>query len=271
MHYLQKIVTPQNMLFYAWFSAMHTRIDILISTINTDEDHYSIVQRVEAEIKRVEAFANRFDEKSELARLNQMAFAKEFNTSPELFQIISECIEYKEVTLGLFDITLNHKNSYKSSMNNLFLDYEKQSIRFFTPDIKLDLSGFIKGHVLRAVKQILTSEGILNAVINMGNSSILSLGNHPQGNGWKITRCEEPLKEACVLQEQCLTTSGNNKQTRWPIRNPLTGEIVRPCRPVSVLTNDPGLGEVLSTALYVANKTEKEQILSKTQGTLLNF
>lgn len=49
----------------------------------------------------------------------------------------------------------------------------------------------------------------------MGNSSILALGNHPVGSGWKINDI--------LLHNECLTTSGNDSPSRRHIVSPQNG------------------------------------------------
>jgi FAD:protein FMN transferase len=270
MYHQLKLLEDQSLLLYAWFSAMFTRVDILISADNSRNDLLLVAEKLEAEIKRVEAFANRFDADSELSRLNRLAFENDFQASPELFQIISECLVYNKLTFGYFDITINSENGFKEGIANIHLDAEKQTIRFLHPDLKLDLCGFIKGYVLRAVRQTLEQEKISNALINLGNSSILALGKHPNGTGWKIGFAGSQPENAVVLQNQCLTTSGNSERTQWPIRQPFTGEKAMQKHPVSVITEDPAIGEVLSTALYMADEQEQRQILSQLKGILLD-
>ncbi len=59
-----------------------------------------------------------------------------------------------------------------------------------------------KGYALETIKSILNECVIENALINMGNSSVLALGNHPVGTGWKVNNI--------LLHNECLTTSGND-------------------------------------------------------------
>lgn len=266
MQYSQKLFDDNKKLLYAWFSAMFTRVDILISADDSRDDLVYIAEQIKSELERVEAFANRFDENSELSIINRSAFISEMIVSPELFNIIDECLLYTKKTLGCFDITVNSTNGLKNGIANIHLDKEKQTIKFLNPDVRLDLSGFIKGYALRAVHNLLLNENIHNALINVGNSSILALGNHPCGKGWKISSPDIKTINECVLHDECLTTSGNKEQTKWPILQPHTGLSIAKKKQVSVITDDPATGEVLSTTLYVATDEEKVLILSRLKG-----
>lgn len=286
MEYVQKSFDEGHTLVYAWFSAMHTRVDIALwtnenhskqersndshSDVSQSDYLPSIVANIQQEVKRVEAFANRFDPDSELSLINRMAFEHPVTVSEELFALLTECMAYTPLTLGYFDITINSSNGFKDGIRNIITDEAQHTIRFLHPDVQLDLSGYIKGYVLRAIRNMLKQEGISNALINMGNSSILALGNHPHGEGWKISlprpasTGETNETNDFLLHNECLTTSGNRPGNQWPVLNPLTREATQRSAPVSVRTTDPALGEVLSTALFLADEKNTVLILKHT-------
>jgi FAD:protein FMN transferase len=271
MQYLVKIIPNDKKLLYAWFSAMYTRVDLVVSSNVPSDELIKIAEQIEIELKRVERFANRFDAESEISQLNSSAYEKSKVVSEELFQVIDECLKYHQKTLGYFDITVSSTSYLKDGIANILLNKENRTIKFLDPDVKIDLSGFIKGYALRAVRQFLQSKNITDALINVGNSSILAMGSHPNGSGWKISFPDLKTTGECVLHNECLTTSGNNGQTKWPIHQPKTGQAVGIAQPVSVITDDPGIGEVLSTALYVANENEKYLILNQLNGKIVDF
>lgn len=269
MQYSQKLFDENRKLLYAWFSAMFTRVDVLISTENSRDDLAFIAEQIKNEIERVEAFANQFDENSELSLINRSAFSNTIIVSAELFAIIAECHLYNINTLGYFDITVNSTNGCKDGAAKIHLDTKNHTVRFLQPDVRLDLSGFIKGYALRGVRNLLKNDNIHNALINIGNSSILALGNHPCGEGWKISFSDVEKINECVLHDECLTTSGNKEQTKWPILHPHTGQPIAKKQQVSAITDDPAIGEVLSIALYVATNEEKALILKRLKGKVV--
>ena len=260
MQHLEKLI-GDNKLLYAWFSAMYTRVDILLVSEITGHNLKEIADRIKFEVEKVEAIANRFDEHSEISRINNSAYLKPCLVTDEMYKIIDECLLYTSKTLGFFDITVNSLNKFTGGTSNIVLDNSTQSIRFLHADVKLDLSGYIKGYVLGTIRNILFEENILNALINMGNSSILAVGNHPHGKGWKVGIPDAESVNEFILFNQCLTTSGNKEQTKWPIQKPQTGETIVDQSTLSVITYDPALGEVLSKALFIATSEEKEMIL----------
>ena len=270
MQYCEKLFDNRKKLLYAWFSAMFTRIDIMLLTDNSGDDLKLLAEKIKSEIEKFEIITNRFDENSEISRINKTAYANSCKISAELYLMVDECLIYNTKTLGYFDITVNSINGFTKGISNIQLNKSNQTIRFLHPDLKLDLSGFVKGFVLRTIRSLLQEGKINNALINIGNSSILAVGNHPHGSGWKIS-IPELSSNDCVLHDECLTTSGNTKNTKWPIQNPQTRERIERSQTISVVTDDPATGEVLSTSLYIANEDEKKIILTQLKGKIQNF
>jgi len=230
--------------YYSWYTAMHTRVDILLCANDSEDtkELQHISNEIRNEIKRIECLANRFDPQSELSTVNRNAFLSETAVSTELCTIIKDCLYYHQLTEGYFDITVNSLNNLRNGISLIELDVNRHTIRYLHPDLQIDLSGYIKGYALRKIKELLIRYEIDNALINLGNSSILAMGNHPCGEGWKL--------ESTTLFNECLTTSGNTSG-HLHIIDPVSGNYVQPAKPVSVVTVDPVLGEVFSTALYV--------------------
>jgi thiamine biosynthesis lipoprotein len=266
MQYTQKTLQGNKKLFYAWFSAMFTRVDIAFYDDNSSENLVRIVERIESEISKIEAFANRFDPNSELSSVNENAFNKELTVSAELFEILTECLDYNTKTFGYFDNTVNSQNGFRNGAKAVLLNEKNISVSFLHPDVRIDLSGFIKGYALRSVMEILITENIENALISIGNSSVFAKGNHPFGRGWKVAVPD--TTNECVLYNECLTTSGNKEHTKWCVLNPITGDVPMK-QAVSVITADPAVGEVLSTVAYIAENETSALIFQEFDAKVL--
>ncbi len=258
MQFREKTIENETQLIYAWFQAMFTRIDLIFYDKIDRTDLKDLAFEIESEILRIEKISNRFDENSELSNLNEYAFSNEIVVSDELFGIISECIKYNRQTLGYFDITVNSKNNLDSGIDFIELNLRNKSVRYLHPDLMIDLSGFIKGYALRKVVDLLASTKLENALINIGNSSIYAKGNHMNGKGWllKIPNSDENYE----LNNESFTTSGNSLKTKWPIQNPLIKHKPKTGKSISIVTDDPAEGEVLSIAAYLASP-EKMKVL----------
>ncbi len=267
MQYKQQNYSPTKKLFYAWFEAMFTRIDIAISVAIDRIDLIDIVTEIELLIKKYEQIATRFDPKSELSFVNNHAFENKITISDELYELLNDCQNHSIETLGYFDISVYSKPRTTNSEKSYCLEYNTKTIHFSDKGVFLDLSGFIKGFVLKKIIEIIENKELEDVLINVGDSSIYAKGNHPFGLGWTI-QIPETQKE-CVLHNECLTTSGNTSKTKWNIINPLTSNTEPIKTSVSVITKLPDEGEVLSKVAYIAPEFELESILKKYNARLV--
>ena len=259
-----KEISLKESLFYSWFEAMHTRIDIILCHLS-EEKSKSLSLEIQRELFRLEKIMNRFDPESELAIINEQAGFKPLEVSTELAWIIQSCIKYYDKTFGHFDISIQSENR-KDSIAAIELIQNSKGFQIFfkQPGIILDLGGFAKGYALDRCKILVEQSGCRNSLLNFGNSSILAMGSHPMGKGWKVN-LEQPITQSpapITLYNECLTTSENtaNKQH---IISPVSGDFAQQKTAVSVKTTSGEIGEVLSTALYIASDQYKEEICSQ--------
>lgn len=265
MQYSQHHFNDNKTLFYAWFEAMHTRVDIVMYVEAGKIDLAEIAYEMEREIAKYNSIANRFDATSEISIVNKNAFGNKISISPELNEILTQCARYNIDTLGLFDITINSQNG--DTDNTSFVHLAHNAVEFLKSGIKLDLSGFIKGYVLEKIIDIVDKNQVSNALINIGNSSVYAKGNHPHGKGWKVKVAATALE--CVLCNQCLTTSGNDEATQHPIVNPRNRFEAKTKKTVSIITSHAAMGEVLSKVAFLGTTIQKNEIFKKFSVTVL--
>lgn len=245
-----------NLFHGSMMNIMGTRFDIvIIGKSKTDSE--SLWYNIEEELKRLNIMLNRFDDLSEISRINSKAAELAVVVTDEMWQIIRDCETYHQLTLGLFDITLHDFKKIKFSERN-------KSVTFTDSNISIDFGGYGKGYALKKIKSILEDNEVKCAYVDFGNSSILGIGHHPHGNAWKVT-IENPYKPTEIVDELyindvALSISGNTPLYSGHIIIPENGSRINSHKMLSVLSNDPLDAEVLSTALMIANKQQKEQI-----------
>lgn len=216
---------------------MHTRVDILLKSVSLEPD---CLVEVGDEMKRVigslERVGNRFDESSEISSLNRLPAGERVRLSPDLYRILSLCLDYNVRTQGLFDITACSPGYDASTRDAVHLFADGSFCRDNT-DVILDLSGFLKGYALDCLRPVLKEHGVEDALVSMGNSSIMAMGDVPG-----------PVKDGC------LTTSGNDSEERCHIMDSRSGEMIRGKRSAQVVTPGGAEGEVLATCRFVAGE-----------------
>jgi FAD:protein FMN transferase len=263
---------------------MGTRFDFL--TYNVDEGFFSSAKNfILNELERIEYKFSRFNEKSEISRINQFAASEKVITDSETFTLLSRCREYYLKTNKLFDITVGkftHATSDEDHIegdhlsigtDKITLDIKESSVRFSTPMRSIDLGGIGKGYALERITNYCIQNKITNALMSFGDSSITTIGKHPHGPYWPIGiqngyTSGSPL-HTFRLKDNSLSTSGNTPNNRMKfgskghILNPLTGEFQTDSKTVSIAAASPVDAEVLSTAMFIASENDKSEILSR--------
>ena len=159
-------------------SVMGTQFDILM--VGTDSVLLSRVwEAIETEVKRLDKLLSRFDEASEVSRVNREAAHYPVAVSEELWQILQDCKRYHALTDGLFDITLQ-------GFSQVLLSEKDRSVFFFSESLHVDLGGIGKGYALTRIRELLEKNGVEKALVNFGNSSVLAVGSHPLGDYWPV-------------------------------------------------------------------------------------
>ncbi len=263
---IHKTLPNQTAVSYSWFESMHSRMDILLC--GPDEQEATRLTTLLAdETDRLENLMNRFNPGSLLAEINTIPAGRALDIPQELAHILATCREWHQRTQGLFDITIQSPTADKCPLMDFWELTTDHTVIRHHPDLILDLCGFAKGYAVDACKELLLREGIQQALINFGNSSVLAIGNQPYGHGWLIgmggaTKTEQGSPLECTLHDQCLTTSGNNTHHRQHLIRPDSRHFVTGKRHLSVITENGTIGEILSTALFIANEEEKACISS---------
>lgn len=260
-------------ILYAWFVCMHTRVDVVLSN-KREEEGKLIAENIYKRLYDLEKGGNCYDPLSELSILNNSRCGVPTIVGTDLFSMIEMSILYNKKTNGYFDISIDSHHYSIDTIKNVDLSEKGSTITLNREGIKLNLSGFIKGYGLDEVKKILEEKRIDNALINIGNSSVLAMGNHPFGDGWKVGidfPTTSDKKKEIILKNKCLTTSGNQTLQRKHIRSPYTGELIEGVKGVSVITDSAAEGEALSTALFAADTQERGEILRHFEATIYNL
>ena len=271
------------------FSAMGTRFGIVIPGCSYNQSE-TIPPLIKDEVDRLEYIISRFNDESALSRINRFAEKYPSETDDELWGIINECRAFNKNTFGAFDISIRALNELwnnsnepdpqklkllinNTGFNNVVFDEQKLSIFFKNSDIEFDLGSVGKGIALRSTERILRQNGIEHAFVSFGESSILAIGSHPNGDGWKIGvphTFEDNNVYAVTLKDCSVSVSGNTINNRISGRvnviNPITGYPINEYKSVIVIDKCPVTAEALSTAFMVLNDEQINSVLKLYPG-----
>ena len=279
--------SEDHLLYHNHFAAMGTRLDMIFYGNSMQEGH-RFAEVLLQELRRLELLMSRYQKDSPVWMLNQLAGKKSLPVDDELFNILMTCKDFHEQTGGLFDITLGSvvdlikQGEYdpptfkklldSSGMEQVILDPDKMTIRFLNEMLQLDFGGFGKGYALERIRKLLLSHEILNAFISFGESSVLALGNHPHGTGWKAGVNHQMITGNSLfsfdLQNESLSTSGitsgyGDTGDTGKILHPVRGITDKKYHHISIKSSSALEAEILSTALIAADESERKKILAR--------
>ena len=145
---------------------------------------------------------------SEWSEVNRDAAERPVKVSPELFELLSACLEYSRQSEGAFDITvgplmkvwgfykgtghLPHRAEVAAALakvgyRHILLDAATRTVRFDRPGVEIDPGGIGKGYAVDRMVDVLRQNGIQIALVAGSGSSIYGMGAPPdEPRGWQV-------------------------------------------------------------------------------------
>ena len=248
--------------------AMATLYEILIEY---DEKSYAEQTAKAAfdEIDRLEEELSRFLPNSEISMINNLQAGEKLLLSEDTLECLIQSQKLFEITSGAFDITIG---SYKESWGNenfsskhlnanepilvkqkFDINKFEHTITVLSDDLNIDLGGLGKGHALDKVCDLLLEWDIENAFIHGGGSSVKSIGNLSNYQGWPIT-LSNPINPKqtladILIKNFSISASGIKKGDH--IFDPVRGVPIINRKAAWAITGSAALSDALSTAFMI--------------------
>lgn len=262
--------------------AMGTRFELAL--YGADAVHLRAAgEEALAEIQRLDAQLSLYQPSSELRGLNARAAQEAVALEPRFFRLLQRAEQLGAETEGAFDLTVaplmecwgfvGGRGIYpdpaaveaargKVGWSLLELDGPALKVRFRCPGVRLDLGAIGKGYALERAAAILRDNGIHQALLQGGTSSVYGLGAPPEAPAWGVA-IGHPLHSGTSLavvelRDRALSVStvtgkfflregqrfGHvvDPRTGWPVQETLLAAVVLSC---------PTAAEAWSTALLV--------------------
>jgi thiamine biosynthesis lipoprotein len=272
---------------------MNTRFSMVLVGIEPERAE-ALAVAAECDLRAYERTMSRFDGESPVSDLNRRAAETAIQPPEELWEILSLCQDYWKRTQGAFDITLwplNHlwrehlgrgeepteeaigQARLQTGFEHLQFDEMAHTVRFQRKGMSIDLGGFGKGFAIERLAGSLRAQGVEQAFLSFGESSITVLGSHPHGPAWPvgIANMFQPSDTVHTfhLQKASLSSSGTapfnrmeGEQVFGQIIDPHNGRPLEGYRTISVVSPSGIEAEVLSTALLVTPERDRAALIS---------
>ncbi|KWX80181.1 thiamine biosynthesis protein ApbE [Paenibacillus riograndensis] len=158
-------------------------------------------------LERMDKEFSRTKEDGELYAVNKAAGKEAVAVSDETLDIVKQSLKYAEEMDGLFDPTIGplvdlwnigsggesvppqaeiDKAKALTNYKDVIVDEAAKTVKLAKEGMVLDMGGIGKGYAADRIADYLKEQGLDSAMINLGGSSIIALGNKPNGSPWNI-------------------------------------------------------------------------------------
>lgn len=168
-------------------------------------------------------------------------------------------------------------NAY-TNIDLLIIDQAASTLYLSDPHMKLDVGAVAKGYAVERVAQLLISQGIDSALLSIGGN-VRAIGIRPDGTPWRVgvqnpdLTAENQNLTKVGLKDLSLVSSGSY-QRYYTVDGKIYHHIIDPDTlmpadwfwAVSVVTEDSGVADALSTALYTLPIEEGQSLIEAWDG-----
>ncbi len=170
--------------------------------------------------------------------------------------------------------------SNHTDINKLVININDNTVCFADDKMKLDVGGIAKGFATQKIAEKMEEHGIIGYILNIGGN-VKIVGERPDGQKWNVgienpdtIDTENPYIEQLQLDNNMsLVTSGSyqrfytvNGNNYHHIINPDTLYPAQNFKSVSVLCENSGLADALSTALFCMSYEDGKELIAQTEG-----
>jgi thiamine biosynthesis lipoprotein len=238
--------------------------------------HMGAGRKALEEADRVEAMLSPWRENGEAARVNRQAGGAAVAASPDFFALLQYCAQLYADSAGAFDVTAHVLGLCRATarregrpptpaalasarglvgFDGVHLDPAQGTVRIARRGAAISFGGLAKGYAVDRMGQALRAQGVTQALISSGGSSVLAIGGRDKG--WVVSVQSDPQERPLRIRltEGALGTSGGAGQfvlldgrRDGRVLDPRTGVEPREVRRATVVAADATTADALSTA-----------------------
>ncbi len=289
--------------YTATFLTLFDTVTTIKGSAESKEAFSDKIQPLHDELERYHQLFDIYNEYSGIVNLktvNDNAANGPVKVDGVIMELLLDCKEYYTATNGVFNpamgtvLRLWHDartdglndpaNAYlpdyealksaaeHTNANDIVLDVENSTVYFKDPDLKLDVGGIAKGWAVQKVCEN-APEGLL---LSVGGNVCATGPKDSLGTPWSVG-IQNPNGEGNLhvlrIVNQCVVTSGNY-QRNYVVNGKMYHHIIDPATlypcdlwaSVSIVCNNSGLADVLSTSLFLMDKESGEKLLKQYQA-----
>ena len=269
--------------------------DETTGTLQRQQSMQNVFADVFATAQRFDALFTTYSPQSPLSHINAHAGRGLQQVPTEVIDILRMSQRYSDLTQGAFDVTVGplltlwrqsvtaQEQPTAAAIVTTLLSIGSHKIQFGvnhqvslpSHTMALDLGGIGKGYALDQAVKHLQEQGVTNALLNFGQSSLWALGQPPGDTGWRLL-LRRPNGEAigiATFGNQAISVSGSlgdsmevGGQRYGHIIDPRTGMPVQRDLLACIVAPSAAQAEALSTALLILGEREGLALIERLDG-----
>ena len=193
-------------------SATEIKLNTVVTVTIYDSQDRDLLTKCMNLCDKYEKVFSRTNADSELYKFNHRKLTPAegtedtYQVSDSLAELVSEGLDYSELSKGAFDIAIEPLTSLwdftaedpqvpkdsliqtalpKCDYHNISVDKDKNEITLKTDDTAIELGAIAKGYIADRLKDYLISQNVKSAIINLGGN-VLCIGGKPDTSAFKI-------------------------------------------------------------------------------------
>jgi thiamine biosynthesis lipoprotein len=297
---LSDSVKPKSVTFYDFFDTVSTVYDY---SGGSEAAFSDIVKHVEEKLDlyhRSFDIYHEYEGMNNLCTVNKIAgvqpvevsqeiidlllFAKETytltegNTNVAMGSVLSIWHQYRSEGKQIPPIHLLRDAKRHTDIDDLIIDEAAMTVYLADPKMSLDVGAVAKGYAVEKIADSLAGYGVNSCVLDVGGN-LRAIGTKPDGSGWK-TGVQNPRANAdnkysyfLTVKNASVVTSGDYQRyyvvDGKAYHHIINKDTLMPSEyfsSVTVMFEDSGVADALSTALFNMDYDSGVELLSKFEG-----
>lgn len=271
-------------IFSDTFLAMGALCDVVLPNVDASFAK-EVFQQIKTEVVQLENAISRYSLVSSIWEVNNAPKNEWLSVSDEMWEILSICSEFYEMSNGAFDVSIApfialwkeekapseeeiENTRKKCGFDKVELDHENKKIRFAEEGMELDFGAVEKGFVLDILKPMIVDLGVENAIVSFQEDVVLAMGNHPNGDFWPLgirnLRNPAEFNHVFSTSNQMVSTAGTvfihddgEGIKRRQIISPASGLLIEGDKTVSVQSDSATMGEFIANIWLILSENDK--------------
>ncbi len=172
------------------------------------------------------------------------------------------------------------KANKHTNIENVIIDRKNNTVKLDSNELKLDVGGIAKGYAAQKVAEKMEDAGLGGYILNIGGN-VKIVGKRQDGQKWKIgienpntEDTKTPYIEQLELENNLSLVTSGSYQRFYNVDGKNYHHIIDPktlypadkFKSVSVLCEDSGLADALSTALFCMSVDDGKKLISNLDG-----